>query len=167
MPSPVLASSVSGPALSGRGVRLVDVSGLRKTMVRGAEPSIAFGLMERRDDGGLALGYGYDEVVLLTDAGAPATGAADGVDVTHGLSALRLSGPVAPELLSRVCALDLSDSMTPDGTLRRCPLAGLAVTLARDDIEGERSYLLLVDRSYGQSLHEVLLDAGTEFWLTG
>ncbi len=40
------------------------------------------------------------------------------------------------------------------------------MTITRDDVEGERSYVLLVDRSYGQSLYDVLLDAGTEFGLT-
>ncbi|MBA3251129.1 MAG: hypothetical protein H0T66_12660 [Geodermatophilaceae bacterium] len=156
-------SAVSGPAVSGRGVRLADVSGLHKTVVRGAPPTVAFGLVERRADGGLALGYGYDEVLLLTQ-GAPSSD--DGVDLTHGLTALRLSGPLATELLSRVCALDLSDPLTPDATLRRCPLAGLAVVLVRDDVRSERSYLLLVDRSYGQALYDVLLDAGAEFGWT-
>ncbi len=169
MPSPVAVSAVSGPAVSGQGVRLTDASGLHKVLVRQVSPTVAFGLTARPAEGVLALGYGYDEVLLLAESApeppAPAGAPRSVVDLTHGLSALRLSGSAAPELLSRVCALDLSEAMTPEGTLRCCPLAGLAVVLVRDDVEGERSYLVLVDRSYGQSLYDVLLDAGAEFGL--
>lgn len=162
MPEPVCRSAVTTTPAVGHGVRLEDSSERRKLLLHGHQPSVPFGLTARATGGGLALGYGYDEVLLLDATPSPPT---EAVDLTHGLTLLRLTGPNAPDLLARVCALDLSDAMTPDATLRRCPVAGLGVTLVRDDTDGERSYLLLVDRSYGQSLAEVLLDAGAEFGL--
>lgn len=165
MASPVPRSAVTEPSASGQGVRLADASALTKLLVRGPGPAVAFGLTARSSEGVLALGYGYGEVLLLTESAPSEPSSGDAVDLTHGLTALRLTGRAAADLLSRVCALDLSDGMTPDVTVRRCPVAGLAVVLVRDDVEGEHSYLLLVDRSYGQSLYDVLLDAGTEFGL--
>lgn len=164
MADPVAQSAISGASQRGTDVHLSDLSGLHKWLLVATVDPVGFGLNVRGADGTLRLGYGYDEELWLAEDRPAGTESA--VDLTHGLSALRLGGALAAELLSRVCALDLSDGVTPDRTLRRVPVAGLAVVLVRDDVAGERSYLLLVDRSHGQSLYDVLCDAGHEFALT-
>jgi heterotetrameric sarcosine oxidase gamma subunit len=82
-------------------------------------------------------------------------------DVTHGHALVRLTGPAAASVLARVCAIDLADAATPDGTAFRSLVAGIAATVVRDDADGERSYLVQCDRSYGQYLVDVLTDAGS------
>lgn len=85
------------------------------------------------------------------------------LDVTHGRALLRLSGSRAPELLMKLCAIDLADAATPTGTALRTSVAKLTTELVRDDRDGICSYLLSCERSYGAYLFEALLDAGSEF----
>lgn len=87
------------------------------------------------------------------------------VDLTHVRVMFRLTGEEALPLLSKVCALDLSDDMFPDGAAGRTLVAGVATELVRDDQDGARSFLLLPSRSFGRYLHDVLIDAGLEFGL--
>jgi heterotetrameric sarcosine oxidase gamma subunit len=117
-------------------------------------------------------------------------------DVTHGHALVRLTGPAAASVLARVCAIDLADAATPDGTAFRSLVAGIAATVVRDDTgpgrwtglpaaslasldrsdalgsagatpaggrdaDGERSYLVQCDRSYGRYLVDVLTDAAS------
>ena len=42
-------------------------------------------------------------------------------------------------------------------------MARLRCTVARDDLGGERSYLIESDRSSGQYLFDAICDAGAEF----
>lgn len=162
-------------------VSLVDRSSLSKVLVRAA-PSLGdslgvhFGLSTKDSSGALVVGYGYGEWLVLTDEGpaqdvvdrveaTPYEGLRSIIDVTHGHAVLRLTGADAAELLSRLCAIDLSDDMTPTGAAFRSSVGGLSVAVIRDDVDGERSYLLVVDRSYAQSLRDMLVDAGAEFGL--
>ena len=80
----------------------------------------------------------------------------DAVDLTHVRAGLRLTGTGARSVLERVCALDLSDSMTPDGAAARTLVAGVATEIVRDDRAGEPSYLLLMSRSFARSVWERL-----------
>lgn len=84
------------------------------------------------------------------------------VDLTHGRALIRLSGRTAAVVLAKECALDLGDRGCPDGRALRTAVAGLAVDVVRDDRAGEPSYLLHCERSSGQYLFDVLLDAGSE-----
>jgi Sarcosine oxidase gamma subunit len=70
-------------------------------------------------------------------------------------------------VLRKLCPVDLADAVRPDGAVFRSLLAGLTATVIRDDVAGERSYLLQCARSYGQYLVDVLLDAGAEFGIEG
>jgi heterotetrameric sarcosine oxidase gamma subunit len=83
----------------------------------------------------------------------------DHVDVTHAHWFGRLSGVGAASVLASVCAIDLADPVNPHGTTFRTLVAGIPATVIRDDIAGERSYLVLCDRSYGQYLIDTLTDA--------
>lgn len=88
------------------------------------------------------------------------------VELTHVRVMFRLTGDDVTKLLAKVCALDLSDSMFPEGAAARTLVAGVATELVRDDQNGITSMLLLPSRSFARYFHEVLIDAGEEFGLT-
>jgi sarcosine oxidase, subunit gamma len=81
------------------------------------------------------------------------------LDLTHGRALLRLQGPAATAVMAGVCAIDLADDVTPDGTALRTSVAAVVTDVVRDDRDG-RSYLLHCERSSGQYLWDALLDAG-------
>ncbi len=83
------------------------------------------------------------------------------LDLTHGRALMRLQGPGATTVLARVCAIDLADTVTPDGTALRTSVAAVVTDVVRDDVSGVRSYLLHCERSSGQYLWDALLDAGS------
>lgn len=86
------------------------------------------------------------------------------VDQTHGRALVRLSGTHGPSLLAKLCGIDLSDDVTPDGAAFRTSVAALATDVIRDDLPGSiRSYLLHCERSSGQYLFDAMLRAGAEF----
>jgi heterotetrameric sarcosine oxidase gamma subunit len=159
-------------------VELTDHTDLAKILVR-AEPdgglaaslSVPYGRAVHDADGALVVGTAPDAWLLLAPLGSAGSvsqrieGLVDGefvsvVDVTHGHTALRLTGSGAADVLAKLCAVDLSDAVTPSGSAVRTLLAGITATVIRDDAAGELSYLALCDRSYGQYLADVLADAG-------
>lgn len=168
-------------------LRLVDCTPVAKVLVRapaGGQTAIALGVGQGRtlrDSGGaLVLGCAPGEWLLLAapgtapevvarlEAEAGRAGGAAGepvtvIDVTHGRAIIRVIGAAAAELLSKVCAIDLSDDVTPDGATFRSLVAGVVTLVARDDREGQRSYLLACERDVGQYLFDALLTAGAEF----
>jgi len=163
-------------------LRLADASPLAKVSTR-AQPDGAFAAAlgvrfrrSRREDGVLTVGSGPGEWLLI---GAPDTAPglteqvralAAGefvttVDLTHGRALMRLTGHAAAQALSKVCAVDLSDAVTPASAAFRSSVAKVTTDVVRDDAGGggDRSYLLHCERSAGQYLFECLLDAGKEF----
>lgn len=168
---------------SAAALRLADSSPLAKVSVRAeADGALADALgvrflSSRRQDGVLVIGSGPGEWLLLGKAGTAALiadrvrGLGDGefvtaVDLTHGRALMRLTGHDAARALSKVCAVDLSDLVTPDGAAFRTSVAKVATDVVRDDAgggAGEPSYLVHCERSSGQYLFECLLDAGREF----
>jgi len=103
---------------------------------------------------------GRDQVASIRGE-LPADPAATVVDLTHGRALLRVAGALSARLLAGLCNVDLSDDMTPDLAAFSGSVAGVMCDLVRDDMAGERSYLICVDRSYGGWLAEVLVDAAT------
>ena len=85
------------------------------------------------------------------------------IDHTHSRALFRLTGADAASLLEKVCSLDWSDAMTPDGAVVSASIAKVTCDLTRQDHDGEPSYLIACDRSFAQYLFDALLDAGTEF----
>jgi hypothetical protein len=76
--------------------------------------------------------------------------------------------------MSKLCGIDFGDKASPDNTALRTSVAGLVVELVRSDLATRsrdaagsdvtsRSYLILCERSAGQYLFDILLDAGEEF----
>ena len=106
---------------------------------------------------------------------ADAVGALNGVvgqdfvtslDWMHGRALFRLTGHDAARTLEKVCSLDWSEEMTPDGAVASASVAKVTCDIAREDVDGKPSYLIFCDRSFGQYLFDALIDAGDEFGLS-
>ena len=183
---PVLV--VDGWEVSGRRVQaaltLADCTPLAKVQVRApiggraaAELAVPFGRAVRDSGGTLTAGSGPGEWLLLAAPGrGPVLAARVGdlatrcpgelvtaTDVTHGRALVRLTGPRAAAVLAKVCGIDTSEPITPDGAAFRTSVAAVATDIIRDDTGGERSYLLHCERSSGAYLFGALLTAGGEF----
>jgi sarcosine oxidase, subunit alpha len=135
-----------------------------------------FGRATRNGEGSLVIGSGPGEWLVLAAPGSQdkllarmqslteETGEFTSVlDVTHGRALMRLTGAHAPDLLGRVCGIDLSDDITPDAAAFRSSVAKLVTDVVRVDQAGVPSYLLHCERSSGHYLFNALLDAGREF----
>lgn len=112
------------------------------------------------DPGGFSWSVSPGEWTLLGDR---PTGEA--VELTSVRAMFRLTGGDSTNLLSRICALDLSDGVFPDGSAARTLVAGVATEIVRDDQDGALSFLLLPSRSFGRYMEETIRDAGMEFGL--
>jgi sarcosine oxidase gamma subunit len=147
------------PEVTSNGLALSDFSVVPKWRVFAGYEQIVPGTSETRDERLIwSVSPGEWTVVGPKPEG-------EVVDLTHVRVMFRLTGEDAPALLSRICALDLSDDMFPDGAAGRTLVAGVATELVRDDQDRSRSYLILPSRSFGRYLHGVLVDAGQEFGL--
>ena len=168
---------------SGAALRLADASPLAKLAVR-ADADGAFARavdvpfrQTRREDDVLVVGSAPGEWLLVGAAGSverlrewvQSRGADDlvhTVDLTHGRALMRMTGRDAARALAKICAIDLDDTVTPEGTAFRTSVAKIATDVVRDDAgaaAGAASYLLHCERSSGQYLFDCLLDAGREF----
>ena len=160
---------------------LTDISATTKWLVRGSPDGAAaarlgapFGSSSTAPGGATVLGSRPGEwiVVGTADAVAAAVEGLEGsdpsdyvscLDWTHGRALFRVTGNDATRMLEKVCSLDWSDPMTPDGAVASASVAKVTCDIARNDIDGTPSYLVFCDRSVGQYLFDALLDAGDEF----
>ena len=140
-------------------LRLTDESATPKWRVFEGHDAIRPGLSDTAA-GSLVWAVGPGEWTVLGDRPAGET-----VDLTHVRAMFRLTGERAADLINRLCGLDLTEGMFPDGAAARTLLAGVATEIVRDDQEGVPSYLLLPSRSFGVYVREVIEDAGSEFGL--
>jgi heterotetrameric sarcosine oxidase gamma subunit len=135
-----------------------------------------FGRTARDSNGSLVVGSGPGEWLVLGEPGsqdkllprtrtlADETGEFGTViDLTHGRAMIRLTGADCAGLLAKVCGIELSDEVVPDGAALRTEVASLVTDVVRVDQDGVPSYLLHCERSSGQYLFDTLLDAGREF----
>lgn len=149
-------------------LRLADLSQLAKIGVKAHTPpfDVPYG-RSIRDGAWLIAGSGPGEWTLLGPIGETTEIATSGfasiVDLTHGRALVRLTGKAAALVMGKVCPIDLSDPMCPNGAAFRASVANVVTDVIRDDVAGTRSYLLHCERSSGQFLFDALLDAGTEF----
>ncbi len=185
-PPPVLV--VEGWEVSGRRAQapltLTDCTPLAKVQVRApiggraaAELAVPFGRAVRDSGGTLTAGSGPGEWLLLAAPGrGPVLAARVGdlatrcpgelvtaTDVTHGRALVRLTGQRAADVLAKVCGIDTSEPITPDGAAFRTAVAAVATDVIRDDTGCIPSYLLHCERSSGAYLFGELLEAGGEF----
>jgi heterotetrameric sarcosine oxidase gamma subunit len=170
------------------GVTLTDWTPMAKLQLRapvGGQVAgalgVPFGRAARDRDGTLVVGSGPGEWLLLAPPGhAPALASmlagiaarargesATWVDLTHGRALIRLNGSSSARVLAKLCGIDLSDDVIPEGAAFRASVAALATDVIRDDLggsaDGARSYLLHCERSSGHYLFDALLRAGGEF----
>lgn len=165
---------------------LTDESAMSKMVVRAAPGTAARGVLaqafasSRTAANVIIAGTRPDEWMLLGPADAVATRVADLpvdghvslVDWTHGRAQFRLTGTLATSALEKVCGLDWSDAMMPNGAVTSASVAKVTCDIIRndtvvpDDSGAAPSYLLLCDRSFGQYLFDALLDAGDEFTIS-
>ena len=134
--------------------RLTDESAASKWRVWEDLWSVPLGRSQRVEDG-LAFSISPGEWIVV--GGPPPAGA---VDLTHVRAMFRLSGTGARNVLEHVCAIDLSDPITPDRAAARTLVADVATELVRDDTQGEPSYLLLMSRSFARHIWDRLVAIG-------
>ena len=159
---------------------LADAGATTKVLVRARSEtaaathlSIPFGRSQQTVDGRLVCGTRPDEWTLYAAPGAaaevmesvPSEGFATVIDITHSRAMIRISGPCSAFALAKVCNIDFSDDMVPDGAVFSAAVAGVSCDLVRNDQADSRSYLLTCERSFGRYLFVALADAGTEFGL--
>ncbi len=155
----------------GDGWRLSDCSGTSTLLVYedfGSDGLIAehlgvgFGAATTAGAGALACGVRPGEWLLLGERSSEIVpgGRAVTVDLTHGTAMFRLSGPAAPDVLAAACSIDSAEEMMPDGAVCGASVARVACMLIRNDVAGERSYLILSPRSSGRYLFDAVRDAG-------
>ncbi len=164
-------------------LRIMDCTPLAKVLVLASTEGevsrvlgVPFGRAARDEHRTLVVGSGPGEWLLLAPPGASAAVAGrvaevpneemvSVFDVTHGRALMRITGAKTVDLLAKVCGIDLSEEVTPDGAAFRSSVAKLVTDIVRDARDGERSYLLHCERSSGQYLFDALIDAGDEFGL--
>jgi heterotetrameric sarcosine oxidase gamma subunit len=173
-------------------LRLIDCTPCRKFLIRAATGSAAAhtlgvsrGRASHDDSRRLVAGIGHEEwlMVGLPGLALPShlTSSSDGgpelvtiVDVTHARALIRIVGTDSAKVMSKLCAIDFGDRASPDNTALRTSMAGLVVEILRSDLANRshdtaapdatlRSYLVFCERSAGQYLFNILLDAGQEF----
>ena len=147
---------------------LADLTPMTKIGVKAQEPPFAVGYGKSvRIENWLVTGSGPGEWTLLGPVGktmaVTTIGFATVIDLTHGRALVRLTGKKAASVMEKVCSIDLSTPMCPDGAVFRAAVANVVTDVVRDDIDGISSYLLHCERSSGQFLFDALLDAGAEF----
>lgn len=168
----VPVEAVSGWEISGKAsaaaLRLADLTPLSKIGVKAEHPPFEVGYGRSAVQGEwLIIGSGPGEWTLLGPVGeeidVAVAGFATVIDLTHGRALLRLTGQAAPRALAKVCSIDLSEPMCPNGASFRASVANVVTDVVRHDRNAARSYLLHCERSSGQFLFDALLDAGQEF----
>lgn len=82
-------------------------------------------------------------------------------DTTHGNSILGVGGPEAAKCLGKLTGLDLRQRAFPNPRVAQTSLAKVHATLMRHDIEGIPAYVVLVGRSVGAYLWDVLVDVSS------
>ena len=87
------------------------------------------------------------------------------VDVTSALCSVRVTGPRARKLMSRVTELDLRDSTFPDMSCAQGKLSGIECTVLRHNIGDLTSFELYFSRDYGEYLWDSLTEAGSDMEL--
>ena len=83
-------------------------------------------------------------------------------NLTHGRALMSVEGDLARSLLEKICNIDFSDAMVPDGASFSASVGAVSCDLIRADSD-QLLFLLSCERSFGLYLFKVLADAGKEF----
>ncbi len=175
---PVVVSQIGRLPKKAGAVRLTDASDLSKVVVKGAALTnlatqlwaISPGRSTLR--GTVRIGsvrpnewlyLGPMDAVAAAVADLDLSGHTAVTDMTHARSAVRITGMVAVDFLQRCCSLDFGDDMFPDEAMATASVAGVRCDIIRHDIEHDRSYLVVFDRSYSEYMTRILTEIATEF----
>jgi glycine cleavage system aminomethyltransferase T len=139
-----------------RTVAFADRSQLTKLELNGPAP-LAFepGVAQQRDGAWWCPVTPSRTLVL---GGSVASGDATVVDLTSGLAALALIGPLANELLARFCAIDPRPASMPVAAFRPGSVARTPGYVLRTE---EHELLIMVGWALGAYLWEVVADAAS------
>lgn len=165
-------SSISSTLTGGSRVSVTDASNMAKLLVRTKRLPVSekiprppgFPPQGRAMIGGqiLVAGTRPAEWTILGERGMDVShllpADATVVDLTHGRSAVRVSGVGAPELLAQLCSLDLANDFTPNGAVISGTVSSVMCDIIRDDIDGAPSYMLLMDRSFAEFFSKQLVE---------
>ena len=83
------------------------------------------------------------------------------INVTDGLGALKICGPLAREVLSKGCGLDFHPSAFPVGRCARARFAQMSAIV--EHVDAAPSFHIYVARSYLRYLADWFADAAVEF----
>jgi sarcosine oxidase subunit alpha len=146
------------------GVAIADRSALGKLELQGGRERIDGVLDGVRLDSGFVWRSSPDRALVVCEPAARAglITELDGdgttlVDLSAGLAAIELGGPLARELLERLTALDVRPEGFAAGEVRAGVVARVPAALARID---EHAYLLLVASPQAPDVWEMVLDVG-------
>lgn len=87
------------------------------------------------------------------------------INVSSGLAGVKIIGPLARSLMSRLTELPLTSNDFPDLSCAQSRLAELYALIVRSDEKEQPSYEVYVERSYGEFIWEATLNAGDELGL--
>ena len=87
-------------------------------------------------------------------------------DVTHGRFELRLLGPAAGNLLSRVCGLDFHETRFAQGHVAQTSVAKTHQLIIRADVADLPAYRLIGGRALGAYVWDTLMEAGRDLQLS-
>lgn len=177
MPSFESPVTKSYPATTDSALVLSDESATTKMIIRADNETVAAAQLgapfgsSRESGGALICGQRPTEWLVLGVADTvdrfaetiDRTGHVSIIDHTHSRALFRLTGAAATSLLEKVCSLDWSDAMTPDGSVVSASVAKVGCDIIRNDRDGPPSYLVACDRSFAQYLFDAIIDAGQEF----
>ena len=109
----------------------------------------------------LVLGPPDDIDVWQTQLGVETNGvpSRQGTDVTSGMTALRIVGPRARDVIASLTSLDVRERSMPDGSCAQAAFAEVHGTLIRRDIAGAAAFELYVAREFGVYVWEVVLES--------
>ncbi len=83
-------------------------------------------------------------------------------NLTHAWSEIRVLGPDAPTLMSRVCGLDFAAAAFPDGAAKQTSVARTTQLVIRRDTAELPAFSVLGARSLAAYLWEILMEAGAD-----
>jgi sarcosine oxidase subunit alpha len=175
-------------AAARNGVALADSSPHGKVMIEGAQAAealrAAFGAAPEAIGGGAPTDAGHlyrlrREVFYMSTRPSGEANAIERVevaaraaslfvtatDVSHGLADLRLLGPRARDVLSKLCALDFSPESFPNQTLKQTSVAKTKQIVLRRDFGALPAFQLIGAQSLAAYLWEVVMAAGREYGL--
>jgi len=172
--APQFASPITAtyPTNADAALTISDESSMAKTLVRSDQDQFGIGFGASRAHGeAIVAGTRPDEWTILgslaaveaAEAAIDRGGFTSVIPFSHGRALFRITGDDSARMLEKVCGIDWSDSMTPDGAVVSASVALTTCDIIRNDGDGARSYLLMMDRSFAQYLFDALLDAGEEF----